>query len=117
MGQQKEVISEFVFNTSMSGYVEILTDPSYAGQSVVMTYPLIGNYGVCLDDQESKRPYVKGFVVNELARLGSHFRKNMDLEDYCIQNDISGIQGLIQDTLQKCSSKRVYEWNVNNSSL
>lgn len=93
-GAQKEVISEFVFNTSMSGYVEILTDPSYAGQSVVMTYPLIGNYGVCLDDQESIQPYVKGFVVNELARLGSHFRKNMDLEDYCIQNDISGIQGI-----------------------
>lgn len=94
IGSKREVISEFVFNTSMSGYVEVLTDPSYAGQSVVMTYPLIGNYGVCLDDQESRKPYVEGFVVNELARLGSNFRKNMDLEDYMIENDIPGIQGV-----------------------
>ena len=74
-GLTKEVVSEFVFNTSMTGYVEVLTDPSYAGQSVVMTYPLIGNYGVCLEDQESTKPYVEGFVVNELARLGSKFQK------------------------------------------
>ena len=94
IGSKREVISEFVFNTSMSGYVEVLTDPSYAGQSVVMTYPLIGNYGVCLEDQESRKPYVEGFVVNELARLGSNFRKNMDLEDYMIENDIPGIQGV-----------------------
>lgn len=93
-GAQKEVISEFVFNTSMTGYLEVLTDPSYAGQSVVMTYPLIGNYGVCLEDQESKKPYVEGFVVNELARLGSHFRKDMDLEEYLIDHDIPGIQGV-----------------------
>lgn len=93
-GANKEVISEFVFNTSMTGYVEILTDPSYAGQSVVMTYPLIGNYGVCLDDQESSQPYVEGFIVNELARLGNHFRKDMDLNDYLIENHIPGIQGI-----------------------
>lgn len=94
IGAKKEVVSEFVFNTSMTGYVEVLTDPSYAGQSVVMTYPLIGNYGVCLEDQESKKPYVEGFVLNELARLGSNFRKNIDLEEYLIQNDIPGIQGV-----------------------
>ena len=94
IGAVKEVISEFVFNTSMTGYLEVLTDPSYAGQSVVMTYPLIGNYGVCLEDQESDRPYVRGFIVNELARLGSNFRKNMDLNDYLIQHDIPGIQGV-----------------------
>lgn len=93
-GAIKEVVSEFVFNTSMTGYLEVLTDPSYAGQSVVMTYPLIGNYGVCLEDQESRKPYVEGFVVNELARLGSNFRKNMDLEDYLIEHDIPGIQGI-----------------------
>ena len=93
-GYEKEVISEFVFNTSMTGYLEVLTDPSYAGQSVVMTYPLIGNYGVCLDDQESKKPYVSGFVVNELARFGSNFRKDMDLEDYLIEHEICGIQGI-----------------------
>ena len=93
-GAEKEVISEFVFNTSMTGYLEVLTDPSYAGQSVVMTYPLIGNYGVALDDQESCRPFVEGFVVNELARLGSNFRKDMDLQDYLLQHDIPGIQGV-----------------------
>lgn len=93
-GANKEVVSEFVFNTSMTGYLEVLTDPSYAGQSVVMTYPLIGNYGVCLEDQESRKPFVEGFVVNELARLGSNFRKNMDLEDYLIEHDIPGIQGI-----------------------
>lgn len=93
-GAVKEVVSEFVFNTSMTGYLEVLTDPSYAGQSVVMTYPLIGNYGVCLADQESKRSYVEGFVVNELARLGSNFRKDMNLEDYLIQQGIPGIQGI-----------------------
>ncbi len=93
-GSTKEVICEFVFNTSMTGYVEVLTDPSYAGQGVVMTYPLIGNYGVCLDDQESSQPHVEGFVVNEFARKGSHFRKHMELEDYLIENDIPGIQGI-----------------------
>ena len=94
VGANKEVVSEFVFNTSMTGYVEVLTDPSYAGQSVVMTYPLIGNYGVCLEDQESTKPYVEGFVVNELARLGSNFRKNIDLKDYLIEHDIPCIQGI-----------------------
>lgn len=94
IGSQKEVISEFVFNTSMTGYLEVLTDPSYYGQSVIMTYPLIGNYGVCLEDQESNASVVKGFVVNELARAGSNFRKDMELEDYLIERDIPGIQGI-----------------------
>lgn len=94
IGAKKEIISEFVFNTSMTGYLEVLTDPSYAGQSVVMTYPLIGNYGICLDDQESDRPHVEGFVVNELARLGSNFRKHIDIQEYLVKNDIPGIQGI-----------------------
>lgn len=101
IGAIKEVVSEFVFNTSMTGYLEVLTDPSYAGQSVVMTYPLIGNYGVCLEDQESSKPHVEGFVVNELARLGSNFRKNIDLEDYLKQHDIPGIQGIDTRNLTK----------------
>lgn len=101
IGAVKEVVSEFVFNTSMTGYLEVLTDPSYAGQSVVMTYPLIGNYGVCLEDQESSQPHVEGFVVNELARLGSNFRKNIDLEDYLKQHDIPGIQGIDTRNLTK----------------
>ncbi len=94
IGAVKEVVSEFVFNTSMTGYLEVLTDPSYAGQSVVMTYPLIGNYGVCLEDQETKEPFVEGFVVNELARLGSNFRKDMDLHEYLKLHNIPGIQGI-----------------------
>ncbi len=93
-GAEKEIISEFVFNTSMTGYTEILTDPSYAGQSVVMTYPLIGNYGVSYKDQESSHPFVEGFVIHELSRLGSNFRMNMSLNDYMIENNIPGIQGV-----------------------
>ena len=101
IGAIKEVVSEFVFNTSMTGYLEVLTDPSYAGQSVVMTYPLIGNYGVCLEDQESKKPFVEGFVVNELSRLGSNFRKDMDLEEYLKFHNIPGIQGIDTRNLTK----------------
>ncbi len=93
-GAVHDVISEFVFNTAMTGYVEVLTDPSYAGQSVVMTYPLIGNYGVPLDDQEAAHPFVEAFVVSELSRLGSNFRMNMSLNDYMIENNIPGIQGV-----------------------
>ena len=66
IGSQKEVISEIVFNTSMTGYLEVLTDPSYAGQAVCMTYPLIGNYGICYDDQESLRPWPDGYIVREI---------------------------------------------------
>lgn len=67
IGSQREVISEIVFNTSMTGYLEILTDPSYAGEAVVMTYPIIGNYGICFDDMEDDRPWPDGFIVRELA--------------------------------------------------
>ncbi len=73
IGSQKEVISEIVFNTSMTGYLEVLTDPSYAGQAVVMTYPLIGNYGIT-PDTESKRPWLDGYIVRELSRMPSNFR-------------------------------------------
>src|SRR6188472_4078458 len=70
---------EVVFNTAMTGYQEILTDPSYRGQIVTMTYPLIGNYGVNLEDVESKRPHVAGFVVKELAKVYSNWRATMPL--------------------------------------
>ena len=63
IGSQKEIIIEIVFNTSMTGYLEILTDPSYAGEAVVMTYPIIGNYGVCFDDMEDDKPWPDGFIV------------------------------------------------------
>ena len=68
IGSTKEVISEIVFNTSMTGYLEVLTDPSYAGQAVVMTYPLIGNYGICYADMESGRPWPDGYIVRELIQ-------------------------------------------------
>ena len=74
IGAKKEVISEIVFNTSMTGYLEVLTDPSYAGQAVCMTYPLIGNYGICYEDTESLRPWPDGYIVRELSRTPSNFR-------------------------------------------
>ena len=74
-GAQKEVICEVVFNTSMTGYLEVLTDPSYQGQGVVMTYPLIGNYGVCLEDIESEKPWHSAFIVREISRTSSNFRR------------------------------------------
>jgi carbamoyl-phosphate synthase small subunit len=85
---------EVVFNTSMTGYQEILTDPSYEGQIVTMTYPLIGNYGINQQDVESKRPHVKGFVIKELAPAYSNYRADMSLSDYLAQNNIIGIQGI-----------------------
>ena len=69
IGSTREVISEIVFNTSMTGYLEILTDPSYAGQAVAMTYPLIGNYGICYEDMESLKPWVDGYIVREISDL------------------------------------------------
>ena len=77
-----EACGEMVFNTSMTGYQEVLTDPSYAGQIVCMTYPLIGNYGVNKQDSESSRPWVEGFVVREAARVASNWRAEESLEDY-----------------------------------
>ena len=74
IGSTKEIISEIVFNTSMTGYLEVLTDPSYAGQAVVMTYPLIGNYGICYEDMESAKPWPDGYIVRELSRMPSNFR-------------------------------------------
>ena len=85
---------EVVFNTSMTGYQEILTDPSYKGQIVTMTYPLIGNYGINRQDVESKRPHVAGFVIKELAPLHSNYRADMSLDQYLRENNIIGIEGI-----------------------
>ena len=90
-GGDGEAFGEMVFNTSMSGYQEILTDPSYAGQIVCMTYPLIGNYGTNPDDVESRRPWVEGFVVREASRIASNFHSTMSLQDYLKTNNIVGI--------------------------
>ena len=91
-GADGESFGEMVFNTSMSGYQEILTDPSYAGQIVAMTYPLIGNYGVNQEDVESRRAWVEGFVVREASRARSNFRSTASLQDYLKDNNIVGIE-------------------------
>jgi carbamoyl-phosphate synthase small subunit len=97
-GIEGEVIGEIVFNTGMTGYQEVLTDPSYCGQVVTMTYPLIGNYGVNFDDIESGKPQVKGFIVRELCDNPSNWRSVETLDQYLKQNNIIGIKGI--DTRQ-----------------
>lgn len=94
IGSKKEVISEIVFNTSMTGYLEVLTDPSYAGQAVCMTYPLIGNYGICYEDAESLRPWPDGYIVRELSRTASNFRKEDSIQNFLKRFDIPGIAGI-----------------------
>lgn len=89
-----ESAGEVVFNTAMTGYQEVLTDPSYAGQIVVMTYPLIGNYGVNKEDGESDRVYVKGFVVKEFCRYYSNYRATQGLIDYLKENQVLAIEGV-----------------------
>src|SRR3974390_1516670 len=89
-GAKGETFGEVVFNTSMTGYQEILTDPSYKGQMVAMTYPLIGNYGINSEDTESSRPQVEGFIVRELTRQPSNFRSQGTLDAYLRDNDIIG---------------------------
>lgn len=101
IGAEKEIISEIVFNTSMAGYLEVLTDPSYAGQAVCMTYPLIGNYGVCMDDCESSKPWPDGFIVRELSRIPSNFRKDVTIQEYLEKNGVPGIAGIDTRALTK----------------
>lgn len=101
IGADKEIISEIVFNTSMAGYLEVLTDPSYAGQAVCMTYPLIGNYGICRDDMESLRPWPDGFVVKELSRIPSNFRNDCTIQQFLEENDVPGIAGIDTRALTK----------------
>ena len=101
IGADKEVISEIVFNTSMTGYLEVLTDPSYAGQAVVMTYPLIGNYGICNADKESCKPWPDGFIVRELSRMPSNFRSEDTIQHFLKSNDIPGISGIDTRALTK----------------
>lgn len=91
-GAEGETFGEMVFNTSMTGYQEILTDPSYAGQIICMTYPLIGNYGVNEEDMESRRPWAEGFVVREASRIASNWRSSETLDSYLARNSIVGIE-------------------------
>ena len=93
-GAKCERFGEVVFNTSMSGYQEIITDPSYKGQIVAMTYPLIGNYGVTQEDAESRQPFVEGFAVKEYSKIASNWRHEKSLGDYLKENNIPGIEGI-----------------------
>jgi carbamoyl-phosphate synthase small subunit len=100
-GASAEACGEICFNTSMTGYQEILTDPSYKGQIVTMTYPLIGNYGVNLQDIESWRPHVAGFVIRELSPVVSNWRADFSLDDYLKKYGIPGIQEIDTRSLTK----------------
>jgi carbamoyl-phosphate synthase small subunit len=100
-GARASACGEVCFNTSMTGYQEILTDPSYKGQIVTMTYPLIGNYGVNLQDVESWRPHVAGFVIRELSPVVSNWRADFSLAEYLEKNGIPGIQGIDTRALTK----------------
>ena len=93
-GAQGEVNGEVVFNTSMTGYQEVLTDPSYYGQMVVMTYPLIGNYGVNSEDYESDRPHLSAFIIKELSTIPSNWRSQAPLHDFLTTHGVIGIQGI-----------------------
>ncbi len=101
IGSSGDVISEIVFNTSMTGYLEVMTDPSYAGQAVCMTYPLIGNYGICYEDQESRKPWIDGFIVRELSRIPSNFRSVDTIQHFLSKHDIPGIAGIDTRALTK----------------
>ena len=100
-GAKASACGEVCFNTSMTGYQEILTDPSYKGQIVTMTYPLIGNYGVNAQDIESWRPHAAGFVIRELSPVVSNWRADFSLEKYLEENGIPGIQGIDTRSLTK----------------
>ena len=100
IGSTRDMISEIVFNTSMTGYLEVLTDPSYAGQAVVMTYPLIGNYGIT-PDMESLKAWPDGYIVRELSRMPSNFRCEGTIQDFLKKYDIPGIAGVDTRALTK----------------
>ena len=107
IGSTKDMISEIVFNTSMTGYLEVLTDPSYAGQAVVMTYPLIGNYGIT-PDMESRKAWPDGYIVRELSRMPSNFRCEGTIQDFLKKYDIPGIAGVDTRALTKILREKGY---------
>src|SRR3989338_7775655 len=107
---------EVVFNTSMTGYQEIVTDPSYTGQIVAMTYPLIGNYGVNADDVESDKPHVEGFVVKELSRIASNWRGTQTLGDWLVTK-AKGSPGLVgRDLVKEVSCQKAFTWEPPNGT-
>ena len=111
MGSKKEVISEIVFNTSMTGYLEVLTDPSYAGQAVVMTYPLIGNYGICNQDKEAKKSNTDAFIVKRTGKTWKQLQKEESIQQFLVEQDIPGIEGIDKSPHQTTQRKRNNEWH------
>ena len=109
IGSEREVISEIVFNTSMTGYLEVLTDPSYAGQAVVMTYPLIGNYGICHKDMESAKPWPDGYIVRELSRIPSNFRSEDTIQNFLKEHDSRYLRYRYKSPYQNIKRKRHHE--------
>ncbi len=101
IGYDKDTCLEVVFNTSMTGYLKVFTDPSYASQGVVMTYPLIGNYGVIPEDTESEKVWVSAIFVHELAKVSSNFRREKDLNDYLIEHEVPGLENINTRKLTK----------------
>ena len=101
VGAAGTTTGEVVFNTSMTGYQEILTDPSYAGQLVALTYPLIGNYGINEDDMESIQPQIRGFIVKEMCDIPSNYRSQSSGDDYLLKHKITAIQGIDVRSLTK----------------
>ena len=93
-GAEQDTAGEVVFNTGMTGYQELISDPSYCGQIVCMTYPLIGNYGINRDDYESIEPAIKGLIVKELCDLPSNFRTQITLDELFQKKNLSGISGI-----------------------
>lgn len=112
-GAKGDVLGELVFTTGMTGYIETLTDPSYYGQIVIQTFPLIGNYGMILSDRESKKPYLFAYIVREYCKEPSNFRCEGTLEDYLIKNNIPGVYGI--DTREL--TKTVREAGVMNAVI
>ena len=112
-GARGDVLGELVFTTGMTGYIETLTDPSYYGQIVIQTFPLIGNYGMIPADRESKRPYLIGYIVREFCEQPSNFRCEGTVEDYLKENGIVGVYGI--DTREL--TKTVREAGVMNAVI
>jgi carbamoyl-phosphate synthase small subunit len=100
-GDEHDTLCEVVFNSAMCGYTELLTDPSYAGQGVVMAYPLIGNYGICYDDAESVKPWLSAYIVHSLSTLDSNFRSDVCLNTFLKSNRIPGVEGIDTRALTK----------------
>ena len=118
-GSDKEAMCEIVFNTSMVGYQEIISDPSYTYQMVVMTYPLIGNYGITDEDYETKQPTIGGIIVREYNDLPSNFRYTKTLSEYLEENDIPGISGIdtrkLTRSIRDKGSRKVIITDINTS--